>query len=253
MVFFWASFAGLGQSVRRTLCSHPRVHGAGELRDFHAVLSAHPQAGDMAEMQDWKPRLTEDDYREIGQAYLQRLRRHDAQALRITDKMPGNFNLLGFICRALPGARIVHSMRDPMDSCLSNYSKLFNDSMEFAYDLEELGRYYQRYIGLMRHWEQVLPPGRLLHLRYEDMIADLPTHARRLIAHAGLDWDDACLRLYENRRKVRTASVAQVRSPIYTSSKGRWRAYGEGLAPLRAIVGEDYPHGLGQGAAATPD
>ncbi len=230
--------------IEQVLCSHPRVHGAGELRDFHQVLSAHPKTGDMADAGHWLPALSDDDYREIGQAYLQRLRRHDQGALRITDKMPGNFNYLGFICRALPGARIVHSMRDPMDSCLSNYTKLFRDTMEFAYDLGELGRYYNRYIRLMRHWEQVLPPGRVLHLRYEDMVADLPQQARRLIDHIGLDWDDNCLRFYENRRKVRTASVAQVRKPIYSSSKGRWQAYGDGLAPLRAIVGEDYPHGF---------
>lgn len=230
--------------IEQVLCSHPQVHGAGELRDFHEVLRAHPRTGDMAEARHWQPRLTDEDYREIGQAYLGRLRRHDAKALRITDKMPGNFNYLGFICRALPGARIVHSMRDPMDSCLSNYSKLFNDTMEFAYDLQELGRYYNRYIGRMRHWERVLPPGRVLHLRYEEMVADLPTQARRLISHVGLDWDEGCLKFHENRRKVRTASVAQVRKPIYASSTGRWKAYGEGLAPLRAIVGEEYPHGL---------
>jgi hypothetical protein len=197
---------------------------------------------------DWVPGLTDADYREIGAAYLERLHALDAQAVRITDKMPGNFHYLGFVCRALPGARVVHSMRDPMDACLSNYTRLFKDTMEFAYDLGELGRYYNRYIRLMQHWERVLPPGRVLHLPYETMVADLPGQARRLIAHAGLDWDDACLAFHENRRRVRTASVAQVREPIYSNSVARWAHYGEGLAGLRAIVGTDYPHGLASAA-----
>jgi hypothetical protein len=198
----------------------------------------------MDQAADWIPRLTDDDYREIGQEYLRRLRGHHATAVCITDKMPGNFHYLGFICRALPGARIVHSMRDPMDSCWSNYTRLFNDTMEFAYDLGELGRYYNRYIRVMQHWDLVLPHGILLHVPYEAMVADLEGEARQIIAHLDLPWDDACLRFYENRRPVRTASVAQVRKPIYKSSIGRWAAYGDKLDGLRAIVGDGYPHGL---------
>jgi tetratricopeptide (TPR) repeat protein len=230
--------------IEQVLCSHPDVHGAGELKDFHAVLAAHPKVGPMPEAADWLPRLTDADFGEIGAAYLQRLRGHHATALRITDKMPGNWHYLGLICRALPGARIVHSMRDPMDSCLSNYTRLFSDTMEFAYDLGELGRYYSRYIRAMQHWQRVLPPGRVLHLPYESMVADLPARARALIAHSGLPWDDACLRFYENRRPVRTASVAQVRRPIYAGSVQRSRAYGDELKHLRDIVGDSYPHGL---------
>lgn len=231
--------------LEQVLCSHPRVHGAGELRDFVEVVRAHSATGDPVDAAHWLPRLTDAHCREIGAEYLTRLRAHDADALRITDKMPGNYHYLGLIARCLPGARIIHSMRDPMDSCLSNYTRLFNDTMEFAYDLQELGRHYNRYIALMRHWQQVLPPGMLLHLPYEAMVADLDTQARRVIAHIGLEWDDACLRFHENRRLVRTASVAQVQMPLYQSAVARWRGYERHLAPLRAIVGDDYPHGLG--------
>ena len=230
--------------LEQVLASHPQVHGAGELKDFHAALRAHPKVGDMADAPRWVPTLTDADYRAIAADYLTRLRTHHPSAARITDKMPGNYHYLGFILRALPGARIIHSMRDPMDSCWSNYTRLFNDTMEFAYDLGELARYYNRYIAFMRHWQAVAPPGRILHLPYERMVADTETEARRVIAHIGLPWDDACLRFHENRRQVRTASVAQVREPIYRTSVGRAAAYGDGLAPLRAIVGEDYPHGL---------
>jgi tetratricopeptide (TPR) repeat protein len=236
--------------IEQVLSSHPQVHGAGELKDFHAALKAHPRVGPMDQAADWVPRLTGADYRDIGTAYLERLRGHHAGAARITDKMPGNFHYLGFIRRALPGTRVIHAMRDPMDSCWSNYTRLFNDTMEFAYDLGELGRYYNRYIALMRHWNRVLPPECLLHMPYEALVADLERQARRLVAHIGLDWDDACLRFHENRRPVRTASVAQVRNPIYTSSVGRWAAYGDRLEPLRAIVGDGYPHGLVPAAPA---
>ena len=231
--------------LEQVLCSHPRVHGAGELRDFHEVLSAHPKTGPMDQADQWVPTLTDADFLEIGAAYLERLRRHAPDAARITDKMPGNYHYLGLIRRALPGARIIHSLRDPMDSCLSNYTRLFNQTMEFAYDLEDLGHHYNNYVRCMRHWDQVIPADALLHLPYEAMVADLPVQARRIIAHIGLDWDDACLAFHENRRPVRTASVAQVREPIYQSSVARWRGYGEHLGPLRAIVGDDYPHGLG--------
>ncbi len=230
--------------IEQVLCSHPRIHGAGELKDLHAVLQAHPQVGPMREAAAWAPLLTEAHYREIGQAYLERLRGYHATAARITDKMPGNFHYLGFLCRALPGAKIIHSMRDPMDSCLSNYTRLFNETMAFTYSLEELGRYYNRYIQVMKHWDRVLPEGVLLHMPYEAMVRDLPRHARRIIAHVGLEWDPACLKFYENRRPVRTASVAQVRQPIYSSSVARWQAYGDGLKPLHDIVGDSYPHGL---------
>lgn len=230
--------------IEQVLCSHPRVHGAGELKDFHAVLQSHPAVGPMPEAADWAPRLSEAEYGEIGRAYLERLRGYHPTAARITDKMPGNFHYLGFILRALPGAKIIHSMRDPMDSCLSNFTRLFNDSMDFTYDLSEVGRYYNRYIEMMKHWDRVLPKGVMLHMPYESMVDDLEHNARRVIAHLGLEWDDACLAFYKNRRPVRTASVAQVRKPIYKSSVARWRGYGDRLHALRDIVGDSYPHGL---------
>lgn len=230
--------------IEQVLCSHPEIHGAGELKDFQQVLSAHPAVGPMNEAATWVPKLTDKDYQDIGQAYLQRLREYHGTAARITDKMPGNFHYLGFICRALPGTRVIHSMRNPMDSCISNYTRLFNDTMEFSYNLEELGRYYNRYVELMQYWDRVLPAGVVLHMPYEAMVNDVETEARRLISHVGLAWDDACLKFYENRRPVRTASVAQVRRPIYKTSVARWVSYGELVNPLREIVGEDYPHGF---------
>jgi hypothetical protein len=126
-----------------------------------------------------------------------------------------------------------------MDSCFSCFARLFDrDNLEFAYDLGELGRAYGRYIGLMRHWHAVLPPGSILDLRYEDLVADLEGQARRLLDYLELPWDARCLSFHENTRRVDTASAAQVRKPIYASSVARWRRFGSHLAPLLEQVAE---------------
>lgn len=233
--------------VEQILSSHPAIHGAGELTDFHACVKAATGSRDLLEMEQWLGTLPSDAWQALGKAYVDRLRQQspDATHIRITDKMPGNYHFIGWIRLALPQAKIIHVMRDPMDSCWSNYTRLFTQTMEFAYDLEELGRHYNRYIRLMRHWQSVLPEGAIHHIRYERLVEDLEGESRRLLAFVGLDFDQTCLAFHENRRQVRTASVAQVRKPLYTSSIGRWRTYERELAPLRAIVGEDYPHGIG--------
>jgi hypothetical protein len=156
----------------------------------------------------------------------------------VTDKMPGNFMFLGLIHLALPGARIIHVRRDPRDTCLSCYSKLFSAEQDFTYDLGELGRYYRKYAELTAHWRDVLPEGRVLEIRYEDVVEDLDASARRIVEHCGLDWHPACIAFHEARRPVRTASASQVRRPIYRTSEGRWRAYREHLGPLLAALGD---------------
>ena len=128
-------------------------------------------------------------------------------------------------------------MRDPVDTCLSCFSKLFSDEQVHTYDLGELGRYYKRYQRLMAHWRRVLPAEAMLDMRYEEVVADLETQARRLVAYCGLPWDDCCLAFHETKRPVRTASATQVRRPIYQSAVGRWRVYENELAPLLAALG----------------
>jgi hypothetical protein len=133
---------------------------------------------------------------------------------------------------ALPNAKIIHTVRNSGDTCLSCFSNLFSDALDFTYDLGELGRCYARYQRLMAHWHRVLPPGRILDVRYEEVVADLEGQARRLIEHCGLAWDPRCLAFNESARPVRTASATQVRQPIYRHSVERWRVYEKELAPL---------------------
>lgn len=214
--------------AEQILASHPSVFGAGELSAFHeAVVDAF--ARDTA--------LTPSVLQKLGRRYSKDVVALAPSALRITDKMPANFRYAGLIHLALPNARIVHMRRDPVDTCVSCFSQNFAEGQPFAYDLAELGRYYRAYEKLMAHWRNALPPGAMLEIRYEDLIDDFESHARRLVAFAGLEWDPACLEFHRTRRPVRTASVAQVRRPIYNTSIGRWKGQEQRLKPLLDALG----------------
>ena len=212
--------------VEQILASHPQVHGAGEVPDFPRLVDRLMPTG--------FPEASPDDglLMRLARDYQDSLWRHAPQAARIVDKLPDNFLRIGLIHMALPGARIVHIRRDPVDTCLSCFSKLFRGPLPYAYDLAELGRYYRAYDGLMRHWHAMLPPESLLDIRYEDIVADIETHARRLIAFCDLPWDQACLAFHQTKRVVQTASATQVRQPLYGSSVGRWHGFGDRVQPL---------------------
>ena len=223
--------------IEQILAAHPAVHGAGELTDFSRLANQiHDANGNLCRYPDDVAALSDETFHDLGKDYVDRLRRLAPDAPRITDKMPGNFAFVGLIHMALPDARIIHVSRDARDTCLSCYSKLFAQPQDFTYDLAELGRYYRQYDRLMTHWREALPAGRMLEVRYEDVISDLETWARRIVAHCGLDWDAACIAFHQARRPVRTASASQVRQPIYRSSVERWRNYGDNLSPLIAAL-----------------
>lgn len=224
--------------IEQILASHPGIHGAGELTDLPDLLHALEQPGTV--YPEIVGTLSDQELQHLGEAYLERAWRHAPQATHITDKLPDNFQHVGMIRRMLPQAKIIHAMRDPLDSCLSCYARLFEDGhLDFSCDLGHLGRYYVRYIELMRHWQRVLPPGSVLDLRYEDMVADTEGQARRLLAYLDLPWDARCLDFHRNTRTVRTASIAQVRQPIYRKSVARWQHFAAQLEPLMEIV-RDY-------------
>jgi hypothetical protein len=227
--------------IEQILASHPQVFGAGELALFDQAAGAlrdslpgQPPYPDMAEA------MSGEDFGKVGAIYLERLTQLAPDAHRIVDKMPGNFLLAGLIHLALPNATIIHAVRDPVDTCVSCYSLLFNDQ-KYSYDLSELGRYYWHYQSLMAHWHGVLPPGRILDVRYEELIGDLEGVARRIVAQCGLPWDERCLDFHRTSRMVNTPSATQVRKPIYRSSIGRWRRYKALLSPLLAELGKTEP------------
>ena len=219
--------------VEQIIASHPDAHGAGELADL-LNMSKRIIAGKKfpANIQS----LDRDLLSRWGEEYTAALRNHAPEAKRIINKMPDNFHIIGLIRLMLPNARIIHVKRDPVDTCLSCYTTLFSGALNHSYDLAELGRYYLDYLRLMEHWRRVMPAGTFLEMQYEDIVADQETQTRRIIDYCGLEWDDACLDFHKSGRSVGTASVAQVRQPIYRSSVERWRSYEKHLGPLLDVL-----------------
>jgi hypothetical protein len=168
--------------------------------------------------------------------YLNRLSRRSPGAIRITDKMPHNFERLGLIALMFPKARVIHCRRDPVDTCLSIFMQDFQQAHGYASDLKALGLYYAEYARLMDHWRQVLPLP-LVDVEYERLIDDTPAKIREIIDFAGLKWDDACLNFQRTRRAVATSSHWQVRQPIYATSIKRWHNYRQFLTPLIDALG----------------
>ena len=223
--------------VEQILASHPLVSGGGELKLFNDVVIEVASAGGGIPYPNFVPALDTAALRHIGERYVAEIRRRAPSAAHVTDKMPANFFFLGLIHLALPNARIVHTVRDPVDTCVSCFSKLFTAEQSFTYDLAELGRYHARYQRLMAHWRRVLPASAFLDVRYEEVVGDLEGEARRILSYCGLPWDDRCLAFHQTDRPVRTASATQVRQPIYRNAIGRWRVYEDFLGPLLTALG----------------
>jgi hypothetical protein len=216
--------------IEQILASHRDVQAAGELSTLSRVVSR------LGPFPAALSGLTPDIATQLGRLYLDEIEPLAAGRSRVVDKMPSNFFYAGLIPLLLPQARIVHVLRNPLDTCLSCYSKLFAREQLFSYDLTELGRFYRGYDKLMAHWRAILPADRFLEVRYEDVVADLEGQARRLISFLDLPWDDACLRFAETDRVVRTASANQVRGPLFATSVDRWKPYARHLAPLFAAL-----------------
>ncbi len=217
--------------IEQILASHPDIAGAGELATLQNMVH---QAGGYPALAS---ALTPENEATLGRHYLDAVKPLAGSRHRLVDKMPSNVLFAGLIHRILPDARIIHVRRDPADTCLSCYTKLFTREQLFSYDQVELARFYKGYERLMAHWRAILPADRFIEVRYEDVVAGIEPEARRLIDFCGLDWNPACLDFHATPRTIRTASVNQVRSPLYASSIGRWRAYAPHLGPLLEGLG----------------
>ncbi|MFH0934229.1 MAG: sulfotransferase, partial [Pseudomonadota bacterium] len=227
--------------TEQIIASHPDVYGAGELPDLLRVAhrKTHPDTTSFPENLRYLDQATLSAW---GNEYVAGLRARAPDAKHITDKMPANFLAVPLIHLMLPNAKIIHVNRNPVDTCVSCFTRLFHRKQEHTYDLAELGRYYADYARMMDHWRKVLPRGAFLDIVYEDIVADQEGQARRLLEFCGLEWDDACLDFHKTKRQVRTASVTQVRQPIYTSSVERWRKYEKFLGPLLDELGDLVPN-----------
>ncbi len=214
--------------IEQIFASHPEIAAGGEL-GFWLHRFDPVRARKLRQLEQ------DDEIRAVSD-YLKLLGEVSRDARRVTDKMPHNFLLLGHIHRLFPNARIVHCRRHPVDTALSLYFSRFIGGHEFAFSRDDIVFYYRAYLRLMAHWRKVLPPDRLIEIDYEDLIADQEAVSRRLVAFAGLDWNDACLDFHQTERPIATASAWQARQPVYRSSAERWRNYEPWLGNFRQLL-----------------
>lgn len=223
--------------VEQILASHPNVHGAGELEDLGKLVLGLRSGSERARRFPQALRdLKREDIMRLGRAYADGLRQRQPRARHVTDKMPSNFFHLGLVRLILPNAKIVHCIRDPADTCLSCFERLFAGGNEFSYDLTDLGRYYRLYWCLMQHWHGLFSEN-IFTLRYEDLVASPESEIRRLLSSCALPQHDACLRFHETDRPVQTASALRVHQPIDSASVGRWKCFRSYLQPLLDALG----------------
>ena len=227
--------------LERILAGHSEVTSAGELHDFSSEL-----VKEVARVNDGKPPAKsaivaaslEIDFARLGKNYIDAARQAvNGSHAWVIDKLPFNFLYCGLIHRALPNAKIIHMTRNPMDTCYAVFKTLFGQAYPFSYDLDELATYYIAYRRLMDHWHEVMP-GSIIDFAYENVVANTEHESRRLMDHCGLRWEPECLEFHTSHNASTTASAAQVRQPIYSSSVQKWRNYEQQLALLSTRLGD---------------
>lgn len=219
--------------IDQILSSHGSVYSLGERNDMHAIFDLLcSKSTNAAEIFSSISHMSNSDLEKIAGLYLNKYDAVPHGKTRIIDKLPHNFEMIGLIHFLFPESRIIHCRRDAMDNCVSLFMHNFNDSHSYHNDLYSLGRYYREYERLVAYWRDIVRE-KMIDISYEDTVLDLEKTARTLVAFLGLDWDPSCLDFHRHEREVRTASVWQVRQPIYTNSIGRWRRYESHLEPLK--------------------
>ncbi|NEX23095.1 tetratricopeptide repeat protein [Thiorhodococcus mannitoliphagus] len=223
--------------IEQILTSHPRVVTAGE-------IPALPRISERLCLEGGKRESFPDCFAEVNQKmvdeivakYIEALSQYGQGSGRIVDKLPGNLFFIGLIRLALPNAHIIHTVRNPLDTCLSCFFQPFREA-RWSYDLSWIGQYYRFHEDMIAHWRTALPPDVILDVHYERLVDDTESEARRIIAHCGLEWDERCLDFHRAKRSVATASLWQVRQPVYKNSKQRWVNYAPYLDDLVIALG----------------
>ena len=228
--------------LEQILASHSQVEGTMELPNVLALahkLDGRRRVNEEARYPANLSELTADELTGFGEAYIRDTQIHRKRGTPFfIDKMPNNFRHIGLIHLILPNAKIIDARRSALGCCFSGFKQLFAEGQEFTYGLEEIGHYYTDYVALMDHWDKVLP-GKVLQVRYEEVVADLEVQVRRLLDFCGLPFEESCVRFHETDRAVRTASSEQVRQPIYKSGVDQWEKFSPYLDPLREVLGPE--------------
>ena len=222
--------------LEQILSCHPAVFGGGEMTLLKAELRRRTASRSNAEFGAAVAALPGSELADVATQIVAQLDSLAPDHRYVTDKMPSNFMYLGLIHALFPNARIIHCRRDALDICVSCFTTCFRDGHRFTNDLRQLGEYYRLYVQAMGFWSSVLPPDTIHEVRYEDLVQDPEGQVRRLLDTCGLAWDPACLHFQDNTRAVSTASVYQVRQPIYRSAVGRWQRYAAHLGPLQEAL-----------------
>lgn len=212
--------------IEQILASHSKVEGTAELPNLgNLSASIGRYRTDNAQFPHTCLNLRKKDWRAYGEQYINETRRYrETDKPFFTDKLPNNFPLVGLLHLILPNARVINTLRHPLDTLLGNYKQLFGHGQNFTYDMYDLADYYRQYSLTIQHWHEVLPD-KVLDVHYEDTVLDLEGQVRRVLNHCGLEYEESCVRFHENPRSVKTASSEQVRQPIYKGALGTWRRY----------------------------
>jgi tetratricopeptide (TPR) repeat protein len=224
--------------LEQILASHSQIEGTMELANVPRLVGSLGSGASYGESHYPKvlTELTAQQCRAFGEDYLRDTQVYRTGKPYFIDKMPNNFRNIPLIHLMLPNAKIIDARRDAMDCCFSNFKQLYATGHPFAYSLEDIGRYYRAYVGLMDHWDRVLP-GRVLCVRHEDVLSDLEGSVRRILAYCGLPFESACIEFHKTQRRVHTASAEQVRRPINRDGVDQWKPYEPWLGPLKEALG----------------
>lgn len=218
--------------MEHMIASHPRATGAGELPEIPRISRLiSPEDGRHHSAAKARSMLTDENLTAYAVSYLDVLQQGANGADRIVDKLPGNVFYLGLISILFPNATIIHAIRHPLDTCLSCYFQNFTN-VRWANDLAMIADIYDLYREVIAYWQGVLPKGKIVDVHYEQLIEDPEVHGRQMLEACGLDWDREYLEFYKKDKVVRTASLWQVRQPIYQSSKKRWKNYASHIGRL---------------------
>ena len=225
--------------IEQIIGAHPDAFGAGEILDLPLLLAdLNIRIGSTLTYPECVRDMDQVDVDDLAREYLERLGRYAPHAARICNKDLGNYLHLGLIAAVFPEARIIHSRRGPLDTCLSCYVQKFAPGAhDYSADLRHLGMAYNDYLALMDHWRRIGIP--MLEVDYEDLVENQEAVSRKIIEHCGLPWDDRCLRFHETGRQVITLSHEQVKRSMYSSSVGRHRNFAQHLGPLEAVLKKD--------------
>lgn len=225
--------------LEQILASHSQIDGTMELHNILG-LAARLSGRNQNSVENQYPKnlaeITPDYFSRFGQQFIAETKVYREAAPYFIDKMPNNFLHIGLIRLILPNAKVIDARRSPMACCFSGFKQLFAEGQDFSYNLEDIGRYYQAYLKLMAHWDNVLP-GYVLTVNHEDVVDDLDTQVRRMLDFCGLEFEQSCLDFHKTKRNIKTPSSEQVRQPIYKSATQQWQNFEQFLTPLKAVLG----------------